>query len=269
MKKDKRIRQNDNVPKPRSKALAKEQEERPSNVSLRFSDEVRAKMAELLSSKQIKARSLALSSSPHPKILRQLFASGHMDRMGNKRLYKPFKMIRTLYVNAFITGVASVGVGAAKNIQLDELPGFSDVTALFDQYRFTNVEYKFLPRNNVQSLTDTAVAGTSIMPNLLVYSDPDDSTAPTTIDEVTQYEEVTVNNGYQIVRGNFKPQAAIAAYGGAFTSYASFDGWCDCASDDIEWYALKAWITPSGAAQTTFQNWNLALRVSCEFRFVR
>jgi hypothetical protein len=269
MKKDSRSRQNDVVLKRNPTLSLKDQGDRAlARVSLRFSDEIRLKMQADLSPKKAKARQLALESSPHPRVLRALMASGHMDRMGNKRLMKPFEVIRTLYVNGFITGAASVGVGAAKNIQLDELPGFTDFTALFDQYRFTNVNYKFLPRNNIQSLTTTAVAGTSILPVIMVASDPDDSIAPSSVDDLTQYEGVQIRNGYEIVRGDFKPYAAIAAYGGAFSQFASFDGWVDCAYDDTEWYALKAWITPSGAAQSTFQAWNLALRITCEFRFV-
>jgi hypothetical protein len=160
-------------------------------------------------------------------------------------------------------------VGYARAFELDELPGYTDFTTLWDQYRITRVDYKIIPRNNVQSLTTTATATTAIMPTISVWWDPDDASTPTLVGESLEVENVSHYGGYEIIKGSFKPHAAIAAYGGAFTQFADFDGWCDCTSDDVQWYGLKVWVGAGGGSQTTFQVWDAFYVVHCEFRKVR
>jgi len=209
---------------------------------------------------------IVIPQPPPQNVLRSIMRSGHMDQMGNRELMKPFKVRRHIYLSAFVQGQPT-GDGAAHETELDQLNGFTDFTTLFDQYRFTKVDYAFFPRMNTHNLAINAVTTTTLLPHLWVFHDPDDATTPTE-GNALEHQETTFHAGYDVVRGSYKPYAAIAAYGGAFTMFAAFDGWCDCASDDIQWYALKAWATVDGASQTTHQVWDLVLTVHCEFRFV-
>jgi len=209
---------------------------------------------------------IVIPPPPPQNVLRALMRSGHMDQMGTRALMKPFKVRRHVTFPAFLAG-GPTGDGAAYQMELDNFSGYTDFTTLFDQYRFTKVHYALFPRMNVHSLTTNAVTTTALVPHVWVCSDPDDSTTPTEAN-MLEHQETTFHSGFGVVKGSYKPYAAVAAFGGAFTSYAEFDGWCDCASDDIEWYALKAWTTVDGASQTTHQVWDLIISVDCEFRFV-
>jgi hypothetical protein len=178
------------------------------------------------------------------------------------------KFSRSLYDNgAYVQSVPPVGF--ARAFQLDELPGYTDFTTLWDQYRITRVAYRIIPRVNVQTLAIQAVVTTAVMPTISVWWDPDDATTPTLVGESLEVENAQHCAGYEIVEGSFKPHAAIGAYGGAFTQFADFDGWCDCTSDDVEWYGLKVWVGAGGGSQTVFQTWDAFYTVSCEFRKVR
>jgi hypothetical protein len=180
---------------------------------------------------------------------------------------RPFKVTSTDQATAAITSAAA-GVGYSTNFQLDQLPQFADYTALFDQYRFTKIVAHVMPRVNVHTLTVQSSAGTTTLSPISVTFDPDDSTTPAAATDVLQYPACRTYPGYKTFTYEFKPRAAIAAYGGAFTQFADFDGWCDCASDDVEWYAFKVWQYGDAVGQTTHAVWDIFYVIECEFRFV-
>jgi len=189
--------------------------------------------------------------------------------LSNRLVMRNFHFSRTIYDGAWAFEIATVGAGYAKIIELDDLNGYTDFTTLYDQYKIHRVDFKLIPRINVHSFTTAAVTATAIMPTIAVWFDPDDATAPALQGESLEVENALYERGTSVIQGHYEPQAAIAAYGGAFTQFASFDGWCDCTSDDIQWYALKAWVTTGGTGQTTFQVWDAYFTVHCEFRKVR
>lgn len=196
-----------------------------------------------------------------------------LDRAGrdlsNRLTMRNFMYTRTEYSNGWANQIVTTGAGYSKVFELDQLPGYTDFTTLFDQYRFVRIDFKLIPRNNVQSFTQSISAATSVFPNISVWFDPDDATNPLAVGESLEVENALHVNGFHDIEGHFKPQAAIAAYGGAFTQFAAFDGWCDCTSDDTQWYSLKAWVSPGGAAQTEFQYWDAYFTSHVEFRKVR
>lgn len=176
--------------------------------------------------------------------------------------------VRQIDLDLAAISSAAGGVGYAKNLQLDELSQFADFAAIFDQYRFVECKARFLPRTNTHNLTVQSAVTTTTMSPLLVAWDPDDSTVPTNIANVLGYPNLRVEPGYKEFSISFKPRCAIAAYGGAFTQFGDFDGWLDCASDDTEWYAIKAWQAGAGVSQTTFPIWDVVYEIHVEFRFV-
>jgi len=185
-----------------------------------------------------------------------------------KYVMRRAKFKRTLYDGAFASSIPA-GAGYARNFQLDELSGFTDFTTLWDQYRLARIDYKLIPRINVHSFTTAAVSTTAIMPTIAIWSDPDDSTAPAAQGESLEVENAQYCSGVEVITGSFIPRTATAVYGGAFTSYGDFTGWCDCTSDDIEWYGLKCWVTPDGVTQSTHQVWDAYFAIHVEFRKTR
>jgi hypothetical protein len=212
-----------------------------------------------------KAKVQAISRAPSMK--------SHMrealeHRQNPEKAMQPFKVMRIIDHLSAVTNSAG-GTGLARNWQLDELPAFGDFTNLFDQYRFTHVTVRGFPRINTNNLTVASSVTTLTCSPIVVTFDPDDSTTPASMDELLEYPTCKVYWGFQKWSYHLKPRAAIAAYGGAFTQFADFDQWIDCASDDVEWYALKVYSAGDGASQTTHQVWDFFYEVECEFRFVR
>lgn len=214
--------------------------------------------------KEYKAVTKAWSSGKKGKLNLSMFGPD----LSNQLIMRNFTFVRSEFDNAW--AVQSVPAdGVAKHFELDNLPGYTDFTTLFDQYRFTRVDFKLIPRVNVNTFAVVAVTTTAVMPVISVWFDPDDSTDPLLVGESLEVENVIHSSGYHIIEGHFKPKAAIGAYGGAFTQFAEFDGWVDCTSDDTQWYGLKAWVGAGGGSQTTFQTWDAFFVSHVEFRKVR
>lgn len=237
-----------------------------------YSDSIRSAMADSYPRTQAQRLREAAKSvddlpvPPPQKLLRKLMSTGHVGSMGTRSLMRPFKVRRHIYSNGFMTS-GTGGVGVAYKLELDQLNGFTDFTTLFDQYRFTKFHYTIIPRQNVMSFAESSVTATAVAPHLMSMQDPDDITTPTE-GNMLEHQETVITPFGKTTRGSFKPRAAIAAYSSVFTSFADFDGWCDCASDDIQWYALKIWSTATAPTQTEQQIWDAFFTIDCEFRFV-
>lgn len=233
----------------------------------KYSDSIRSRMEDLRR-RTGKVKKEAINRSLlHPSVRRL------MSRMDNHLANpltsgRPFKVQQIISDTSFLTNNLG-GAGAAKNFQLDQFLQFASFAAVFDQYRFTKVKCHLYPRANTNNLTVMSSVTTLTLSPIIIAWDPDDSNVPTVITDVTGYPNATLHPGYQPIEHTFKPRAAIAAFGSTvFTQFADFDGWVDCASDDTEYYALKAWALGDGASQTTHQIWDLVSYVEAEFRFV-
>jgi hypothetical protein len=135
----------------------------------------------------------------------------------------------------------------------------ASLQAVFDQYRISMVEVWLIPRLTV-AFTANINAG-------LLYSVVDyDDAAPVNVLGLQQYSNCLVGRGTCVHYRKFKPHAAVAAYAGAFTSYANETApWLDCGSPNIQHYGFKAGVTTT---DTTY-NWDLVARLQFDFRNVR
>jgi len=118
---------------------------------------------------------------------------------------------------------------------------FADYSPVFDQYRIIAVEAIFRPTAN--SITQsTQSAG-----EFTVVIDQDDAVVPTNLTQLQEYGVQITKPGYKKIRRCFKPHVAMAAYSGAFTSFANQkDMWLDVGSPGIQHYGLKmGWTTTS------------------------
>jgi len=133
--------------------------------------------------------------------------------------------------------------------------------ALFDQYRIVKVLNKLTPR-----VTETNTIGTSIGCNLYTVIDYDDATLLGSVAAAREYTTCKESGPHEIVYRNFKPRIAMAAYSGAFSSFANMeDEWIDIASTTVQYYGLKTVTSTANANQT----WDLRVEVHAEFRNVR
>lgn len=135
-------------------------------------------------------------------------------------------------------------------ITLNGLPGYTDFTSLYDQYRITAWTMYFAFDRNMAPISNTAGLFDQGMPLITIVKDYDDATALTSEDQYSQYDPVIRRRlGEGIISVSIAPRAATALYSGAFTSYGigSRGLWVDAASPGVQYYGIKFNISPSVA----------------------
>ncbi len=140
-----------------------------------------------------------------------------------------------------ITPATAVNTYGVVTWALNQLPGYTDFTTLFDLYKITSVDVQFFmsPISNHVVQTSTAGANTCI-PMLYTVLDYDDSTPLASIDEALECETCLVHRADEIPVRHVAPRMAVAAYSGAFTSYTNLgQQWIDCNSPGVIHYGLK------------------------------
>jgi hypothetical protein len=146
-----------------------------------------------------------------------------------------------------------------------DIPQFSSLALVFDQYRILEVECWLVPRN------PGSASGAAVNRGLL-YSvvDYDDAAALGAAASFLQYENCVVTPNTMGHYRKFRPHIAVAAYSGTFAAYAnvSSNTWIDCTSNAVQYYGVKFGASPCDAAadETTF---DFLERVLIEFRNVR
>jgi len=146
---------------------------------------------------------------------------------------------------------------------LSNISGYASFATVFDQYRLRCVSVTFSPRA-------TAVySATDIQPRLWTCFDYDDATAIAR-SAVEQYDSCVLSPpGTGVVR-TIVPRMALAAYSGAFTSYANVeDQWLDISSVNVQHYGVKFVIEAGAAAQTNLVAYALSYTAYWEFRSTR
>jgi hypothetical protein len=155
---------------------------------------------------------------------------------------------------------------------LADLPQSATFTALYDLYRIKEIEVTFSPLCNMNGTQSAALSATMSEYCMYYAVDLDDASVVSPLSALMEYEDVKrhdfLHKGPLVVR--FKPRVAMAAYSGAFTSYANTkDQWLDCGSTGIQYYGIK-WALPC-PVNTTFGIPPVALvvRYLVEFKTVR
>jgi len=121
------------------------------------------------------------------------------------------------------------------------------------------VEVTFMPTANMN-------AGTGAFGYFTTVVDYDDATALTLPAQALDYSNALSGEGYQAQRRVFKPHVAIAAYSGAFTSFANEESpWIDNISSGVQHYGVKTAWTVTAA----LQHMDVNVRMWLQFRNVR
>lgn len=172
-------------------------------------------------------------------------------------------------------GTSYFGLGVA--FELADLPNTTEFTNLFDQYRLDHVEIEIVPLWNVAPTVGTAGGNGNFAGYCHSILDFDDATAPTAstsgIQALQQFRTYRMDS---MVRGTplrwrVKPMLALAAYSGAFTSYAASPPmWVDCNSANVQHYGIKflfEMLDPAGVV--SYMDFRINLRYFLEFRMQR
>lgn len=145
----------------------------------------------------------------------------------------------------------TVPVDTALIFTLDQLPSYTEFTALFDEYYINKVQVKFIARN-ITSVTSPYSLVAAMLHTAIDY---DDATAPGSITALQQYSTYRFTIATKSMTRTFRPKVSIAMYKtSANNAYGSSDKklWVDCAYTDVEHYGLKFYMPVVAQSQAAF-----------------
>lgn len=174
------------------------------------------------------------------------------------------KINRSVTFSAFTTSNAGDTI-KSYSFQLSDLPNYTEFTGLFDAYRITGVEVIFYPVNTVNT-TGAAVNPTQA----ITCVDFDGISGPTLVSDLEQYDTAKWHWGLRPIKRKLVPRVALAAYSGAFTSYAEAkeNQWIDCASPSVQHYGLF-FGGPTALNASGAQSWQPVATYFLEFKRTR
>lgn len=129
----------------------------------------------------------------------------------------------------------------AFNFSMNDMPGYTELTALFDFYKLKGVRVRALPylqdmSNSVSSLNNVR------NPPIFYAIDRSDSTAPSTVAEVLEYQDHKISSvwkGFDVYIRSPKFADATSAVRG---------GWVATSNATLNWFGLKVAIPATGVS---------------------
>jgi hypothetical protein len=153
-----------------------------------------------------------------------------------------------------LSGSTSGEVDSAWSFQLSDLPNYTEFTNLYDSYRIRAIEVHVCP--DIQQTVPGSLIGATQVWSAIDF----DSAASTAILGLQQYDTCCMHDGLHEFVRRFEPRCALAAYGGAFTSYAEAPAgqWLDCASAGVQHYGFLMGVPQQAGASNSF-------RINCRY----
>lgn len=140
---------------------------------------------------------------------------------------------------------------------LSSFSNYTLYTNLFDQYCVKRAEFWFIPA------VSNATAESGLFASVVDLDDA--NVSGFTVQKAIGKPGAVLSSVTAGQYHSFVPMMAVAAYAGAFTSYAaSQENWVDCASPGIQYYGVKTAATSSLNAVVV----NMRIRITVEFRGV-
>lgn len=164
-------------------------------------------------------------------------------RVGIRQPVQYFK--RTLFVKAAYASSAVTDTLFSRKFALSDLANYTEFTSLYDQYKIRAIKFSLIPR---VTEADTSQS----VPTVSTCIDFDDNTAPSSIDDMVQYQNFKMTRGNKIHNRYWKPAVSSMAWNsGVGTAYTvSKNLWIDVGSSGIPYFGIKGCIQQSAVAQT-------------------
>jgi len=167
---------------------------------------------------------------------------------------------------ALTTGPAFAGF----SFLVQDIPNYSSFALVFDQYKITKIQVKFMPEYNMSAIsTGAAVTGATTGSFLGVY-DRDDNAIPTSLDYLREYDNCRDVPCYKGLTFTFKPNVALGLQIPAGTLLAAGNqkaGWIDCGTSNIPHYGIKVGVPQQSAGAVA--RWSFNARYWVSFKNIR
>lgn len=177
-----------------------------------------------------------------------------------RRLRQPVQYFkRTQYITSGINIAPNPIPGfrfGSYTFNLAGVPSVADFTTLYDQYKIAGIKMTIIPKyNSVEMAPGAGGAGINNATQVFTVLDFDDGNIPTSIDQLTQYQNLKMTRGGVTHKRYFKPTMLRNVYRGALAG----DGhetvkarWCDMTYDDVVHYGLKWAIQENASIPQSF-----------------
>lgn len=168
---------------------------------------------------------------------------------------------RTVILTGINTAITTTfGV---QSFSLNQLPDFTEFQNLYDQFRINKVVWKLVP--NVNSAESGAAQK---LPQVHSVCDYNDSTAPTTLDELIQYNNYRMTMGSRIHNRKLTPAFLDNVYVTTATQRAgnpNYKQWLSTSnSTDVPHHGIKYAIGATAAASAITYTPYLTFYLSCK-----
>lgn len=180
---------------------------------------------------------------------------GRKRRINRNKLQRQIhKFKRTALISQItaskISGVQT-NIAGAYQFNLAQLPGVSEFSALFDQYKITGVKISFTPgtTQSVNNILDSNPGSSSINGSAMSFNrfhsaiDYDDSSTPSSEAQLMEYGSHKSSPGNRTHSRFIRPKILQEVYRSALaTSYRPISGqYIDMSTTDVPHYGLKVW----------------------------
>lgn len=158
----------------------------------------------------------------------------------------PFK--RTYDLGAsFLTTDGVNPTLTAWNFSMNDMPGYTELTSLFDFYKLTGVLVRVMPYKQTDS-NSVGSTNNSFNPPIFYAVDTSDNTAPASVSALLEFDDHKIANVWSGFKVFIRPKFADA-------TSAQRGGWVACDNPSLNWYGLKIAIPAAGAATAFYVTW--------------
>jgi len=182
--------------------------------------------------------------------------------------YSTRQMVTTFQVSSGLTSSNNIQAGLTNTfgsvaVTLGDLPEASALASVFDQYRMDEFEVWIKPRAN-SFASNTA----GFLPTLTAVVDRDDSTTPTSMSYLQQYDNVVHAEVSEGTLFRFTPSATPSIYAsGAFSGYAIEENlWIDSTNNDVPFYGIKFGVSATAITNPTQFTWEVIVFAFLSFK---
>lgn len=166
---------------------------------------------------------------------------GPMNMLRQPTLHPIVSFSRTIEGLYDITNSGVTPALNAWNFSLNDIPGYTEFTALFQSYCIEQIEIWWRPEYTV--LSDASALSTAVNVEFNSAIDLVDGTAPATVDTVLEYQSAAHTSITTTHYRKFKPAYLI-------DNQMPACGLISTASPSVNWFGVKTAIPATGAAMT-------------------
>lgn len=198
--------------------------------------------AAIIGNKRARTASMEIVSSPVSQTVRTI------TRLPRRRKQNPYRIIhrfKRTYNQGVIVTAALTNTLQSFNFSVNDMPGYTELTTLYDEYKLTGIRFRLLPYMQTESNSVGTVNNARNAP-IFYAIDRSDSTTPTTVDDVLEYQDHQVSNVYSGIDVYIKnPKFADA-------TSALRGGWVSTTNTTLNWFGLKLAIPPTETATSLY-----------------